>query len=70
MPPGTDKGHRFLGPWSHNIRDQFVAAGRARALDMDRFYTLTREASPAQFNFINNECAAVIVIGQNVLFPG
>ena len=70
MPPGTDKGHPFLGPWPHNIGDQFVAAGLARALDMDRFYTLTREASAAQFDFINNECAAVIVIGQNVLFPG
>ena len=70
MPPGTDQGHPFLGAWPHNIGDQFVASGLARALDMDEFITLTRGATPEQFDYVNNECDAIIVVAQNALFPG
>jgi len=70
MPPGTDQGHPFLGMWPHNIGDQFVASGLARALDMDEFITLTRGATPEQFDYVNNECDAIIVVAQNALFPG
>ncbi|MEL7488512.1 MAG: hypothetical protein AAGJ87_15005, partial [Pseudomonadota bacterium] len=69
-PPGTDRGHPFLGPWPHNIGDQFVAGGLAQALDVDEFYTLTRAATPEQFEIVNSECAAIIVVAQNALFPG
>tara|TARA_R110001606_G_scaffold102807_5_gene225414 strand:+ start:11541 stop:12821 length:1281 start_codon:yes stop_codon:yes gene_type:complete len=69
MPPGTDQGHPFLGKWPHNVGDQFVASGLARALDMDEFITLTRQATPEQFDYVNNECDAIIVVAQNALFP-
>lgn len=67
---GNEYGHPFLGGWPHNIGDQFVASGLGRALDFDEFYTLTREATPAQFDIVNNECQAVIAVMQNALFPG
>ena len=70
VAPGTERGHPFLGAWPHNIGDQFVAAGLARALDMDEFVTLTRGASPQQFDYVNQECDAIIVVAQNALFPG
>lgn len=70
VPPGSDRGHPFLGDWPHNIGDQFVASGLARALDMDEFLTLTREASPEQFDYVNATCDAIIVVAQNALFPG
>lgn len=69
-PPGSDRGHPFLGGWPHNVGDQFVAAGLARALDMDEFVTLTREATPEQFDYVNATCDAIIVVAQNALFPG
>lgn len=70
VAPGNEYGHTFLGPWPHNIGDQFVASGLGRALDFDEFYTLTREATPAQFDIVNNECQAVIAVMQNALYPG
>jgi hypothetical protein len=70
LPPGDERGHPFLGPWPHNVGDQFVASALGRALDFDEFYTLTREATPEQFDIINDECHAVIAVMQNALFPG
>lgn len=70
VPPGDERGHPFLGPWPHNVGDQFVASALGRALDCDEFYTLTREATPQQFEIVNNECHAVIAVMQNALFPG
>ncbi|MEO4000990.1 polysaccharide pyruvyl transferase family protein [Mesorhizobium sp. CAU 1732] len=70
VPPGDERGHPFLGRWPHNVGDQFVASALGRALDFDEFYTLTREATPEQFDIINNECHAVIAVMQNALYPG
>ena len=70
LPPGDERGHPFLGRWPHNIGDQFVASALGRLLDFDEFYTLTREATPQQFDIVNNECHAVIAVMQNALFPG
>ncbi|MDD9908780.1 MAG: hypothetical protein OXR62_03725 [Ahrensia sp.] len=68
--PGDERGHAFLGAWPHNIGDQFVASGLGRILDFDEFYTITREATPEQFEIVNRECHAVIAVMQNALFPG
>lgn len=70
LPPGDERGHAFLGRWPHNVGDQFVASALGRALDFDEFYTLTREATPEQFDIVNNECHAVIAVMQNAMFPG
>lgn len=70
LAPGNEYGHAFLGGWPHNVGDQFVASALGRALDFDEFYTLTREATPAQFDFVNSECSAVIAVMQNAMFPG
>ncbi|WP_349371491.1 polysaccharide pyruvyl transferase family protein [Salinarimonas sp.] len=70
IAPGDERGHPFLGSWPHNIGDQFVASGLGRALDVDEFYTITREATPEQFAFVNETCKAVIVVAQNAMQPG
>ena len=70
LTPGDERGHMSLGNWPHNVGDQFVAAGLARALDCDEFYTITREATARQFDIVNEECHAIIVVAQNALSPG
>lgn len=70
IPPGDERGHSSLGRWPHNVGDQFVAAGLGRALACDEFITITREATPEQFEYLNAHCHAVIVVAQNALSPG
>lgn len=70
IPAGNEKFHPHLGSWPHNVGDQFVASGLARALDINGFYTLTREATVQQFDFVNDNCEAIIAVMQNALTPG
>lgn len=68
--PGENFGSPILGAWPHNLGDSYVAKALARLLSIDEYYVITRDASKAQFDVLNSECSAVIVLAQNALQYG
>jgi hypothetical protein len=70
QPPGDGQGHPFLGAAPFNVGDQFVSLALAKALHVQQFYYLTHNCSRREFDIVNSECAALIVISQNSLQPG
>lgn len=70
LAPGDPRGNSSLGGWPHNLGDVYVAQALANLVDCDEYYVLTRGASRRAFDFVNSECAAVIVLAQNTLRYG
>lgn len=69
-PVGQSLVSPFLGPWPYNVGDAFLGVALARALKVDEFYTLCRESTRAEFDIVNEQCHAIIMVAQNALQPG
>jgi len=69
-PVGASLSNPAFGAWPYNMGDAFVGVALARALKVDEFYTLCRESTQAEFDIVNSECSAIIMVAQNALHPG
>lgn len=68
--PGQAETHPFLGAPPFNVGDNFVSLAIARILDVDEFCVLKHDAPERYFDYVNENCDAIIFVAQNCLFPG